>query len=67
MTHSQMLEYLEGSETIMLVVNGKYTPKDLDNCIRNMKKRIRELEHLHQLDMAQIVEQRRQIDFLMCG
>ena len=62
---SATLERLKESETIRLVIDRKYTPKDLDNAMRNMKKRIQELEHIRQMDMAQIVEQRRQIDFLM--
>ena len=64
MTDNEMLEFLKQSETIQLVISGKYTPKDLDSALRNMKKRIRELEHIRQLDMAQIVEQRRQIEML---
>lgn len=67
MTELEMLDYLKQSETVQLIIDGKYTPKDLDSCIRNMKKRICELEHIRQMDMAQIVEQRRQIDFLMGG
>lgn len=62
---SKKLGELLKSDTIQLVYHGKYTPKDLDNAIKNMKKKIVELEHLHQLDMAEIVTQRRQIDFLV--
>lgn len=67
MTEIEMLDYLKQSETVQLIIDGKYTPKDLDTCIRNMKKRIQELEHIREMDMAQIVEHRRQIDFLMGG
>ena len=67
MTEIEMLDYLKQSETVQLILDGQYTPKDLDSCIRNMKKRIQKLEHIRKMDMAQIVEQRRQIDFLMGG
>lgn len=62
---NEKLEYLLISEEIQRVYKGEITPKDFDNRIANMEKEIRELKHMHMLDMAQIVEQRRQIDFLM--
>lgn len=61
------LEYLLLSEWIQKVDKGEITPKDFDRKIAGLQKEIRELKHLHMLDMAQIVEQRRQIDFLMEG
>lgn len=61
------LEYLLMSEWIRKVHNGEMTPKDLDTKISSLQKEVRELKHLRQLDMAQIVEQRRQIAFLMEG
>lgn len=61
------LEYLLLSEWIQKVDKGEITPKDLDSKIASLQKEIRELKHIRQLDMAQIVEQRRQIDFLMEG
>lgn len=62
-----LLEYLLLSENIKDVVNGKIKPADLDRMISNLRKQVQELTHIHQLDMAEIVEQRRQIDFLMGG
>ena len=58
------LEYLKQSEIVRLVLAGKYTPKGIDNAFRKMKRRIREQEHTHILDMAQIVAYRRQIELL---
>lgn len=62
-----LLEYLLLSENIKDVVNGKIKPADLDRMISNLRKQVQELTHIHQLDMAEIVAQRRQIDFLMGG
>lgn len=61
------LEKLRQSEVIRMVLEGKHRPEDLDSAYRNMKKRIRELEFTHQLDMSQIVALRRQIEILMEG
>lgn len=60
----QKLEYLKQSEVVRLVLDGKYKPAELDSAYRNMKKRIREQEYTHQLDMSQIVALRRQIEML---
>ena len=62
-----MLEYLLMSENIKEVVNGEMTPEELDKMISDLRKQVKELTHLHQLDMAEIVNQRRQIDCLMGG
>lgn len=62
-----LLEYLLLSENIKDVVNGKIKPAELDRMILDLRKQVQELTHVHQLDMAEIVEQRRQIDFLMGG
>lgn len=67
MADMELITYLKRSEAIRLVIDGKYTPKDLDNSIKNMRRRIEELQTTHQLDMAEIALQRRQIDFLMEG
>lgn len=64
-TNEITLDYLKESETIRLVIEGKYTPKELDMIIRNMKKHMRELEHTHQLDIAEVVNLRRRIELLM--
>ena len=61
------LEYLKQSEVVRLVLEGKHKPQELDSAFRNMKKRIRELEYTHQLDLSQIVAMRRQIELLMEG
>ena len=61
------LEYLKQSEVVRLVLEGKHKPQELDSAFRNMKKRIRELEYTHQLDLSQIVSLRRQIELLMEG
>lgn len=62
-----MLEYLLMSENIKEVVNGEMTPEELDKMISDLRKQVKELTQLHQLDMAEIVNQRRQIDCLMGG
>lgn len=59
------LAYLLESETIRLVHTGDFTPQELDSAMRNLRKRVAELEHTHILDMEQIASQRRQIDLLM--
>lgn len=61
------LEYLKQSEVVRLVLDGKYTPQELDSAYRNMKKRIREQEYTHQLDLSTIVAYRRQMELLMEG
>lgn len=40
----EKMEYLKKSEVVRLVLDGKYTPQELDSAYRNMKKRIREQE-----------------------
>ena len=60
----QKLEYLMQSETIRLIMAGRYTPQELDRTLRNMRKRIREQEHVHQLDLSEVVSLRRQIELL---
>lgn len=67
MTDKELLDYLKQSEVIRLVVDGKYKPWELDSAYRNMKKRMREMEHTRILDRAQIVAYRRQIELLMEG
>ena len=63
----EKLEYLKQSEVVRLVLDGKYTPQELDSAYRNMKKRIREQEYTHQLDQSTIVAYRRQMELLMEG
>ncbi len=63
--NKEMLDHLKKSETIRMVIEGKYSPQDVDNAFRNMKKKIGELEHLRQMDMAEVVGLRRQIELLV--
>lgn len=63
----EKLEYLKQSEVVRMVLDGKYTPQELDSAYRNMKKRIREQEYTHQLDLSTIVAYRRQMELLMEG
>ena len=65
MTDKETLDFLKQSETVQLILDGKYQPHEVDSAFRNIKKRLRELEHLHQLELAQIVAYRRQIELLM--
>lgn len=59
------LRYLLQSETIRLVYEGNFLPGELDSTLKNLRKRVAELEHRHIMDMEQIAAQRRQIDLLM--
>lgn len=61
----QTLERLKKSEVVRLCLSGKYSPAELDSAYHNMMKTISELRYTRQLDMAEIVELRRQVDFLM--
>lgn len=38
------LEYLMESECVRLVLDGKFTPAELDSAFRNLRKRVRDLE-----------------------
>ena len=59
------LNYLLQSETIRLVYEGNFLPAELDSTLKNLRKRVAELEHRHIMDIEQIAAQRRQIDLLM--
>lgn len=65
MTDEEKLDYLLTSEVVRMVMDGQFTPGEVDNAFRNLRKRVSELEHRHELDMEQIASQRRQIDLLM--
>lgn len=67
MNEEDRLSYLLCSECIAKVDRGELSPLDLDNAFKNMKKRIRELEHVHALDQTEIVNYRRQIQLLVEG
>ena len=60
----QTLEKLRQSEVISMVLDGKYTPKDLDSAYRNMKARIVKLENESFADKAEIMRLRRYIELI---
>jgi len=64
---SMRLEYLLCSDCIAKVDRGELSPLELDEQFEKMKKRIAELEHLHQLDLSEIFNYRRQIELLTEG
>jgi len=61
----EKIAYLMQSETINLVLRGKYKPKEIDSAMRNMKKQIEELKYQSFLDKSEIVRLRRQVEFLI--
>lgn len=61
----ERLNFLLLSEWIQKVDRGELTPKDLDNKIAGFQKEIRELKHIRMMDMATIVELRRQVELLV--
>lgn len=61
----ESLEYLKQSEVVRLVLAEKYTPQDIDNAFRNLRKRVQELEHTHILDAENVKAYRKQIELLM--
>ena len=65
MTYTEKLDYLLTSEVVRMVMDGQFTPKEVDNAFRNLRKRVAHLEHAHELDEEVIASQRRQIDLLM--
>lgn len=40
------LEYLQESECVRLILEGKFTPADLDSAFRNLRRRVRDLERI---------------------
>ncbi len=40
------LEYLQESECVRLILEGKLTPADLDSAFKNLRKRVRDLERI---------------------
>lgn len=46
------------------VASGEMTQKDLDTMIQRQQKEIEELKHMRQLDMAEIINLRRQVERL---
>lgn len=60
----EALEHLKQSEVIRLVLDGKYTPQELDSAFRNMKKEIVKLQNEAFSDKAEIVRLRRFTELL---
>ena len=60
----EALEFLKQSEVVRLVLDGKYTPKDLDSAYRNMKKKIVKLQNESFADKAEIMRLRRYIELI---
>lgn len=58
------LEKLQQSELIRMVLDGKYTPKDLDNAYRNMKAQIVKLQNESYADKAEIMRLKRYIELI---
>ena len=58
------LEKLQESEVIRMILDGRHTPKDVDNAFRNMKQRIIKLENESYADKAEIVRLRRYIELI---
>ena len=61
----EALEYLKQSEVVRLVLAEKYTPQDVDNAFRKLRKRVQELEHTHILDEENVKAYREQVELLM--
>ena len=40
------LEYLQESECVRLILEGKFTPTDLDSAFKNLRRRVRDLERI---------------------
>ena len=60
----EALEHLTQSEVIRLVLDGKYTPQELDSAYRNMKREIVKLQNENYADKAEIVRLRRFTELL---
>lgn len=61
---AERLELLMQSECVRMVLDCMFTPKDLDNAFKKLRKRVQELEAQRTADMVTIIEQRRQIEML---
>jgi len=62
---AERLDYIMQSECVrMVLLENKFTPKDLDSAFKRLRKRVRDLEAQHTANMVTIVEQRRQIEML---
>ena len=52
------------SECVQMVLDCKFTPKDLDSAFKNLRKRVQKLEADNTANMVTIINQRRQIEML---
>lgn len=60
----EALEFLKQSEVVRLVLDGKYTPQELDSAFRNMKREIVKLQNEAFSDKAEIMRLRRFTELL---
>ena len=58
------LERLQESEVIRMVMDGKFTPKEIDSAFRKMKAQIVKLENQHFADQAEIMRLKRFTELL---
>ena len=56
------LELLKQSEAVRLVLSGKYTPRELDSAYKNLRERVRQMEHTHLKDVSEMFALRRRIE-----
>lgn len=61
---AERLELLMQSECVQMVLDCMFTPKDLDNAFKNLRKRVQKLEADNTANMVTIINQRRQIEML---
>ena len=61
---AERLELLMQSECVQMVLDCMFTPKDLDNAFKNLRKRLQKLEADNTANMVTIINQRRQIEML---
>ena len=57
------LEYLQQSECVQLILEGKFTPADLDSAFRNLRKRVRDLERVKTEQAIEIQELLKRIEY----
>ena len=60
----EALEHLKQSEVIRMVLDGKFTPHELDSAYRNMKKEIVKLQNENYANKAEIMRLRRFTELL---
>lgn len=60
----KLLAKLQESEVIRLVIDGKFTPHELDSAYRNMKAQIVKLQNEQFADKAEIMRLKRYIELI---